>query len=171
LLHHRDMKLVSCIAVAVLLPGVAGCLEGEEDEGGTVADSRCATGLRWSGGDAESPNMHPGGDCIGCHAQRGEGPHYSVAGTVHLEIDEPIDCLGIPGVTVSVTDANANTIDLVTNSSGNFFTRQSLTMPVQIRLSYEGRERLMGLQPPVGACATCHTESGLNAAPGRIIAP
>jgi len=115
--------------------------------------------------------MHPGGDCIGCHAQRGEGPRYSVAGTVHAVIDEPTDCLGVPGVTVTVTDANATTLDLTTNSSGNFFTRTSLAMPVQIRLSFEGRERVMGLQPPVGACASCHTETGAMAAPGRILAP
>jgi len=164
------MKLASYLVPVVLL--VAGCVESDDDEGGgTVADARCATGLRWAGGDAESPLMHPGRDCIGCHADRGEGPHYTVAGTVSAAFDEPDDCLGVPGVSVAVTDANGQAVELTTNSSGNFFTRASLVMPVQIRLAFEGRERVMSSLPPVGACASCHTETGVNAAPGRIVVP
>jgi hypothetical protein len=115
--------------------------------------------------------MHPGRDCIGCHSSGGEGPRYTVAGTVNAAFDEPDDCLGVPGVSVSVTDANGQAVELTTNSAGNFFTRASLVMPVQIRLAFEGRERLMTSLPPVGACASCHTQTGANAAPGRIVVP
>ena len=38
--------------------------------GTTAADSTCKSGVKWTGGDQESPEMHPGGDCIACHMPR-----------------------------------------------------------------------------------------------------
>jgi hypothetical protein len=115
--------------------------------------------------------MRPGADCIACHSASGEGPRFTIAGTVHAAFDEPTDCLGVAGVSVSVTDTNGTVVDLVTNSAGNFYTKTALAMPIHARLSFEGRERVMTLAPQVGACASCHTETGANNAPGRILAP
>ena len=38
--------------------------------------------MKWTVGDRESPEMHPGRSCIDCHA-KGEGPRFLVAGTVY----------------------------------------------------------------------------------------
>jgi len=163
------MKLFWLVALAA---GVVGCTENEDDEGGAVADARCASGLRWAGGDSESPLMHPGADCIGCHAS-GEGPRFVVAGTVQATFDEPTDCYGVAGVTVAISDAAGETRSVLTNEAGNFFieARAALVMPIQARITFDGRERLMTAAQLTGACATCHTSSGANGAPGRIVVP
>lgn len=116
--------------------------------------------------------MHPGGDCIGCHSS-GEGPNFLIAGTVHLAIDEPADCYGVEGATVTITDVTGQSMDLVTNAAGNFYAsaRSGLTMPIHASIQYEGRIRAMGVAQSTGACASCHTATGAGGAPGRIIAP
>lgn len=153
---------------------VGSCTESEggEDGGGSVSDSRCATGVRWAGGDAESPLMHPGADCIGCHAS-GEGPNFVIAGTVHAAIDDPTDCYGVAGATVTVTDATGKSVSLLTNEAGNFYVsaRDAMTMPIQAKVAFDGRERVMAAAQMTGACASCHTTGGANGAPGRILLP
>jgi len=163
------MKIVLSWFIALCC--LTGC-EDEDEEGGATPDDLCASGLRWSGGNSESPFMRPGGDCIGCHAALGEGPTFVVAGTVHATLDEPADCYGVEGVAVTITDATGQNVELVTNEAGNFFLdrRMALAMPVRARLAFEGRERAMVLQTD-GACATCHTPTGTSNAPGRILAP
>ena len=159
------------VRVVVALGFIASCAGEEEDEGGgAVPSAECASGLRWAGGNAESSNMHPGGDCIGCHSSD-EGPGFVVAGTVHEAFDEPIDCYGVPGVTVTITDATGRSVDLVTNEAGNFYSNSALMMPIRVRLEHEGRERVMTNTQVTGACASCHTQTGANGAPGRILAP
>jgi hypothetical protein len=165
------MKFVWLAIFAAL---VVSCTEseGNEDGGGSVADSRCASGTRWAGGDAESPLMHPGADCIGCHSS-GEGPNFVIAGTVQAAIDDPTDCYGVPGATVTITDATGKSVSVLTNDAGNFYVsaRDALTMPIQARVAFDGRERAMAGAQMTGACASCHTTSGANGAPGRILVP
>jgi Fe-S cluster biogenesis protein NfuA len=148
---------------------LAGCT-GEEEETGAVPSELCASGWRWAGGNEESPLMHPGGNCIGCHST-GEGPRFGIAGTVHAAFDEPDDCFGVPGVAVTVTDATGLELQLMTNDAGNFFSGHTLTMPIRARLAFDGRERTMTFTPQTGACASCHTATGANSAPGRIVVP
>jgi hypothetical protein len=166
------MKHVVCLCAAVVLV-VAGCsVEYEEDDEGGVAQSdTCAEGLQWSGGDEEDPRMHPGRDCIACHAREHEGPTYTIAGTVAPAAQEPDDCFGVAGVTVEITDANGGVYQLTTNQAGNFYLRDAIAVPYTARLVFEGRERRMVGAQSVGACNSCHTETGVNDAPGRIIVP
>jgi hypothetical protein len=166
------MKLLALTLTLVLAACGLDSAGGEEGEGGATADSRCASGLRWTGGNAESSLMHPGADCIGCHSA-GEGPRFIVAGTVHLQIDEPSDCYGVEGAVVTVTDANSQSMDLVTNAAGNFYlsARNNLRMPIFASIAFEGRVRAMSVAQTTGACASCHTETGASGAPGRILAP
>jgi len=166
------MKLALC-CYAALIALVASCTESEDEEGGgAVADARCATGLRWAGGDAESPLMHPGADCIGCHAS-GEGPEFVVAGTVQAAIDDPTDCYGVPGAAVTITDATGKSVATTTNEAGNFYVdaRDALVMPIAAVVELDGRLRSMTAQQMTGACASCHTATGASGAPGRILAP
>jgi hypothetical protein len=160
------------LALLLAMSALAACVgESEEEEGGgTVASDLCLSGQRWAGGNAESPSMHPGLDCIGCHSA-GEGPRFVIAGTVHGSFNEPDDCTGVPGVAVTITDVNGQTVSMTTNSAGNFYSPASLTMPITARLQFDGRERTMVTQQSTGACASCHTETGTNNAPGRILAP
>lgn len=115
--------------------------------------------------------MHPGGDCIGCHADQGEGPKYSVAGTVMGELDDDTDCNGMEGVTIEITDANGDVIELVTNGAGNFYTEKSVATPYTARVIKDGAERAMSGEQTETNCASCHTAEGTNGAPGRIQAP
>jgi hypothetical protein len=157
----------------LFLLGLVACTEnGEEGGGGISTDNACSSGLRWTGGNAESPAMHPGADCIGCHSS-GEGPRFLIAGTVYATIDEPTDCLGVSGVTVTITDATGRTADVTSNDAGNFYlsAKSGLTMPIRASLAFEGRQRIMGAAQGTGACASCHTTTGASGAPGRILAP
>jgi hypothetical protein len=145
-----------------------------EHEGGIVDASECASGRRWVGGDEESPLMHPGRDCDGCHAQEDEGPRFHVAGTVYAQVHEPDDCLGLEGVTVEITDASGRELTLLTNSAGNFYLEAEQTavdFPISASVSRGEHTIAMTAMQTTGRCATCHTEMGANMAPGRIIVP
>jgi hypothetical protein len=133
-------------------------------------DGACSSGEWWTGGNEESALMRPGGDCVGCHAS-GEGPDFTVAGTVMGDLADADDCFGVEGVTVHVTDADGVTHDVVTNAAGNFFLREDVPTPYSVELELEGRTTAMVTQQSEGSCASCHTEVGENAAPGRAVAP
>ena len=168
-------------AVALVLVPLIACTGGDDEggeggEGGTgtpVDQSTCASGLQWTGGDSESPLMHPGGDCIGCHAA-GEGPTFVIAGTVYDSPGEPLDCFGVAGATVEITDAAQQVFTLTTNDAGNFFLRArdaSVTMPIHAVVKWSGNQHGMVAAQSTGACNSCHTEQGANGAPGRILIP
>lgn len=151
---------------------LAACVREEEE--GAVSDDTCVEGLRWAGGEEGESTMFPGRDCIACHAREDEGPRFVAAGTVHPDWREPDDCFGVAGVLVELTDAQGATYTAKTNGAGNFrFETEevALTMPYTARLLYEGRERVMMTPQSSGQCASCHTVSGANDAPGRIVAP
>lgn len=119
--------------------------------------------------------MHPGGACIQCHSS-GEGPRYTIAGTVFHGAREQTDCNGANGATESlsvvVTDANGKKLTLPVNDVGNFFTKDPVAFPFQAKVvSSSGKENVMTAAQSVGDCNTCHTQMGANAAPGRILAP
>ena len=157
--------------VVVLVLPSAAC----QTEVADVPTSECATGKKWVGGNSGSSQMHPGRDCIDCHAG-GEGPEYIVAGTVYPAegISDPDDCFGIAGASVLVEDAAGRAFALETNSAGNFYLSRGdgpLEFPLAVELEYDGAMRAMTLQPTVGACASCHTSEGLGGAIGRIVRP
>jgi len=135
----------------------------------SVPTSTCASGTQWQGGESGSA-MDPGRDCIACHAQ-GEGPNYVIAGTVYQNAGEADDCGGVSGVTVEITGADLNVTTLTTNSAGNFYSRASIAMPYGVKLTSNNGTRIMVAHQSVGACNSCHTQTGANAAPGRIMAP
>jgi hypothetical protein len=145
-----------------------------EGGGGTKVDSgTCLSGMKWTGGDSESPEMHPGGNCISCHAA-GEGPRFVVAGTVYRALNEPTDCYGVQGATVQLTDAKGTVFTMTSNKAGNFMLRargKTPAMPFTAQVSYKGQVNAMGSPQSTGDCAACHTAAGNNGAPGRVIIP
>lgn len=149
-----------------------GAADGPDDSGGAVAAGTCVSGTHWTGGNAESPRMHPGMDCIACHDAMNEGPRFTVAGTVFTNVDEPDDCNGVEDVVVEITDATGAVWTEDTNSAGNFSIRDSAMMfPITARILDGDAVREMGTAVETGACGSCHTQGGEGGAPGRVMAP
>ena len=112
---------------AALVAGCSGESDEDEDENRTASDPTCVSGTRWTGGSEESALMHPGGACISCHEQQGEGPKLSVAGTVFAASDEKLDCFGEANVQVAIVGDDGQSLTLDTNSAGNFSYEEALT--------------------------------------------
>ncbi|NOY93070.1 MAG: hypothetical protein GXP55_17945 [Deltaproteobacteria bacterium] len=164
-------------------PGVAGPALNTDagefgDAGATSAtptpdEFGCyGTGSRWTRGNRESPFMHPGGDCIDCHEAMREGPRYASAGSVNNYWDERLDCAGTAGITVELTGADGTVVTATTNGAGNFWFRSTVMTPYTARLiGPDGSVRQMFTPQTDLDCMHCHTEMGVNGAPGRIVAP
>jgi hypothetical protein len=135
----------------------------------------CVTGQWWAQRDRESELMHPGGDCTSCHTSRREGPRYAIAGTVMADYAEAEDCRGVDGPVVEIYGADGTLLqELTTNSAGNFFSLEAIPaeqLPYTARVIYDGRVRRMLSPQTTGQCNSCHTATGLNSAPGRIVLP
>ncbi|HUM13099.1 MAG TPA: hypothetical protein VLT82_19275 [Myxococcaceae bacterium] len=117
--------------------------------------------------------MEPGHACITCHSQQG-GPSLTVAGTVFPTGHEPDDCnaRAAGGAVVTVTDANGVTATFTASSvSGNFHGSTQLTFPITARVTFNGKTRSMGTAVSTGDCNSCHTQTGVSQAPGRITLP
>jgi cytochrome c553 len=161
------MRGVWCAACALCV--LVACSEGEQEV--VVPTSECATGLKWDAGDEGSPLMNPGEDCIACHKREGEGPDFTVAGTVFPGLMAADDCYGVEGATVIITGADGVEHRMTTNKAGNFFTEKAIKTPYTARVSYQGKERVMLTPQTSGACASCHGQTASAGAPGRIALP
>ncbi len=70
-----------------------------------------------------------------------------------------------------ITDAKGIDYTLARNSVGNFTSSAAISMPYHAKVVRGSNERVMVEAQTVGDCDTCHTTSGANAAPGRIMLP
>ena len=134
----------------------------------------CTSKMNWTGGNNGSALMNPGRACISCHANNGEAPQFTLAGTLYPTGHEPDLCDGVNGTTgarVVITDANNRTITLTPNAAGNFTYTGALATPYLASVTYQGRERIMPAGQTSGDCNACHTQNGANGAPGRITLP
>ena len=133
----------------------------------------CSTNSDWTQGDSQSPLMHPGGTCIECHTSKGEGPRFTLAGTVMAATNDDTDCNGAEGAMVEIKGADGKVITLTTNAAGNFYSESmsALSTPYTAKILKGGKERAMTASQTVGDCNTCHTAAGANGAPGRILLP
>jgi mono/diheme cytochrome c family protein len=115
--------------------------------------------------------MDPGQACITCHTIK-KGPAFKIAGTIYPTAHEPDDCYGIGGpLNVIVTDANGTVTTIKVGASGNFSSRAAIVPPFHVKVTDGVKERAMAGALTAGDCNSCHTEQGLNGAPGRIVAP
>jgi hypothetical protein len=124
--------------------------------------------------------MRPGEPCRKCHVVLGQatGKTFDVGGTVYLTAHEPDDCNGVnvSGAVVVITDAKGAEHTLAVNSVGNFYHNDlfgfgAFPMPIQAKVVYGGKERVMATPVSTGDCNSCHTETGTSGAPGRIMLP
>jgi hypothetical protein len=130
----------------------------------------CTSGQTWNNGNQGSQLMNPGLACIACHSS-GEGPRYNIAGTVYPTGHEPDRCDGTSAAQVIITDAAGKILTLTPNAAGNFFARATLTLPYTAKVMANGATRAMSEAQTSGDCNSCHTQNGLNGAPGRVTLP
>lgn len=116
--------------------------------------------------------MHPGGPCIDCHTSGGEGPRFTIAGTVFPSGNELDDCNGSNGaaLTVIITDRNGASVSLTVNDVGNFFTTQPVAAPFTAKVVSPKGESAMTAPQTNGDCNACHAQTGNSGAPGRVVA-
>ncbi|MET0790386.1 MAG: hypothetical protein ABW061_02605, partial [Polyangiaceae bacterium] len=133
----------------------------------------CTSMTTWNNGNRGSASMNPGMACITCH-KGGEGPTFSIAGTVYPTGHEPDRCnssIGTAGARVVIIGADGKMTTLTPNGAGNFSTNAAIKTPYQAKVTYQGRERLMTTPQSSGDCNSCHTQNGSMMAPGRITVP
>lgn len=167
------MRAASLITILFTML-IAGCGGWEwENEGGLVdvSTSVCQSGLQWQGHE-ESSLMNPGRDCVDCHASSHEGPSFRISGTVYGALAEPNDCAGVPDVTIEITDANGTLHTLTSNRAGNFYqSGGSVALPYTAAVVTSAGTSAMSTPQTSASCNSCHQATGLNGAPGRILAP
>jgi len=136
----------------------------------------CTSGL--TGTTSESSAMRPGEACINCHKNSSEAPIDAIMGTIYPTAHEPNDCVGASstnyaGVQITATDGQGHTVTVTPNSGGNFLGgfAGEFTSAYTVKVTYQGRERDMLTPQTSGDCNSCHTETGTNGAPGRIMLP
>lgn len=146
----------------------------------------CTSGTHWTRGNHESPLMKPGTACIHCHAT-GEvlddhdddndddddfekGPTYYFAGTVYPSAHDENDCNGSDAVDttrVVLTGADGKSLSLKINAAGNFYTKNTLAMPVKAKVVSAAGTKTMKDPVEDGDCNKCHTAESFS--PGRIV--
>ena len=114
-------------------------------------------------GVSPGPEHRPGQPCLTCHGGDGPGPDFAIAGTIFETrgSDKPLK-----GVAVTLTDANRDTRQPVSNTVGNFYLRAaewSPTFPVFVSLTYAdpatGKNVSIDMLTRLGGnggCASCH---------------
>lgn len=121
----------------------------EEDQGPEVA------------GVPQGPLHRAGQRCLACHRDGGEGPAFSVAGTVYAREGE---ALGAPAVAVALRDARGEERVFLTNEVGNFWVpamQWSPTFPLAAELRVDTRTIAMRTEiGRDGSCNTCHVGAG-----------
>ena len=156
------------LAVGALVAAAFGCSQPTLG----VPPQVCSTQAVNAG---ESDLMEPGGGCINCHSSY-EGPSFTIAGTVMNALHDDTNCAGVPNVTIAITGADGMRVELVSNANGNFkldhWPGTSL-FPYTAEVSRGGAasKMLTPRQPGENDCNSCHAATGVNAAPGRIVAP
>lgn len=129
----------------------------------------------------EGSAMKPGSACVKCHNSDIEAPNLTLGGTAYGTAHEPNDCNAqavsgpaINTAVVEITDNNGAVIALKVNSVGNFYRKSELgavAMPYTAKIKYNGLERVMVAAQTSGDCNSCHTQTGTQKAPGRILLP
>jgi hypothetical protein len=142
------------------------------------ATATCASGQKWTGGNAENAAMNPGLACRGCHLQQEPGLAYFFMGTAYSAPHQEDLCAAdaVPAdAVIEILDTNdVVQLTLPINAAGNFYsrsTRAGVPVPYKARVRANGKVNPMGAAQSDGDCNTCHTAAGANGAPGRIFFP
>jgi hypothetical protein len=112
-------------------------------------------------GVPRGPLHRPGQRCLACHRDGGEGPAFSVAGTVFARQGETA---AASGVDVVLQDARGEQRAVVTNEVGNFWIAASEwapTFPLRAQVRANGTTLRMRTElGREGSCGACHVGAG-----------
>jgi hypothetical protein len=93
---------------------------------------------------------------------------------------DPDECNGTAGPAankgsvatyVVITDASGKELQLSVNAVGNFHSNAKVSWPISAKVVRGSATRVMQGTRMSGDCNSCHTASGANGAPGRIVVP
>jgi mono/diheme cytochrome c family protein len=132
----------------------------------------CSSGKFYDQDGPPSTVMNPGLPCLTCHGNNNK--RLSFAGTVYSASHEPDLCNGVTGngnTRVLLIDANGDTHEMAVNAVGNFNRVTTIPLPYRAMVIQGLKTRMMNTPQTSGDCNGCHTQSGANGAPGRIMAP
>jgi hypothetical protein len=174
----RSRRNQRWMAIALLAMAIAGCGDNAVDPPAVDAPpgpfdvpAQCTSGARWKLGDQRSPLMYPGRACNACHESRIDTPRFEASGTVYPTGHEPDNCNGAVGASVTITDASGATFSAISNDAGNFMVDATIEFPIHATVMANGATRSMSGAVMTGDCNGCHTQTGAQAAPGRIVLP
>lgn len=180
------MRLVVLSSVVAVLSVACGGAPAGNGFVTAPSGAACASGLVYQG-TAESPQMSPGLACKSCHAGQnfnGQNPSGLSSqenvkffmGTAYASSHEVDGCKSdaVPAdAVVEILDSNDTVqLTLPVNAAGNFYSSKStagFTLPYKARIVANGKTLAMATPQMEGDCNTCHTATGMNGAPGRII--
>ncbi len=115
--------------------------------------------------EQHGPDMTPGQDCLAGNCHR----RFSLAGTIFAHADS-LTTEGIEGAQVVLTDSQGRTLQLDTNSAGNFWTSEPLALPLVVEVHLGDQVRHMGPLVDRGSCNNCHGAPPANGAAGLAYA-
>ncbi len=125
----------------------------------------------------DSPIMDPGENCQYCHGsdpvhyvvdRRRHAKTWNVAGTV---FDPARPAFGFEGASVQITDANGFSFSLRTNQAGNFYSRETVALPLKACVERNGVRTCQQSPVTSGACNSCHNLTQLGAPQPPLSAP
>jgi hypothetical protein len=164
-------RIASCVLLALAACdlgdvrdlGSMGAPDADVVEPGPDAASvPCADPVANVGGGEHNP----GQACVACHAADG-GPDFTLAGTLYAD---PGGVTPLAGATIVVIDAGGASIEMVTQSNGNFWTSEPLTFPVHVSAT-----RCPDTTPMVSAVSSADCNAGgchaTGSSTGRIHLP
>lgn len=151
---RHSLLLIPVLVTACDVGSVAPPGDGENDIDAPPAATDAPTG----NGDGPAAACEPtatnlpngehnaGQPCLTCHGPGGEGPRFTIGGTLFTTAQGGAP---IAGATIVVVDAASVTTRLITASNGNFYTNATLALPLRVSAS-----RCPDTQPMNGAIAT-----------------
>jgi hypothetical protein len=131
----------------------------------------------WDLNATSTAQMNPGQACRACHKTKASDYNYFFMGTVFPGFYEKDLCMSPPpsGAKVEILDTTGKvTMTLTPNASGNFMSSAvvaGVPIPYSARLVANGVTRAMNAAQTDGDCNKCHTEQGIEGAPGRLVWP
>jgi hypothetical protein len=144
-------------------PGGPGANSGVDAGSEPAGDSPDATPVSEVACDDPVPTNedgehNPGTDCLACHSPNGEGPTFSIGGTLY---DGVASNTPVAGATIRFTDANGLDHAMISALNGNFWTEDPVAFPITVSASSCPDTRPMNapVQEAGGSCALggCHT--------------
>jgi hypothetical protein len=154
-------------AVAAALWLAAGCVGTMEEKfplaAGPGPDGAACDEALVSGDDG---HHKPGEPCLTCHAAGGDGPAFTVGGTLYEDL---AGTATLADATVHVVDADGQDLALPVAANGNFWTAAPLAFPIRTHASMcpDTNPMLSPLDASGGDC----NKAGCHAAGFRVALP